>query len=614
MATVSRSTIAHLLHERMAAAPDRTCFLALVDGKWRATANREALQATVELAAGLWSRGVRKGDRVAVMSASRPEWALCDGAALSIGAVVVSIYPTSTPEATARLLSHSGATVAIVEDGHLAAAVAARRGDLPELEALVVVDGDPGPADLTLEELRGHGRRLLAADPSLVDRCRDAVAPDDPASLMYTSGTTGDPKGVVLTHRMLHAVVETLAGIVGLEEGDVGVVYLPMSHILQRVNTYLGTSLGLVAAYAPAIAELVPTCRAVHPRAVSGVPRVFEKIHAAVMAQVHQVSPPRRALFSWALAVGRRRHRLLEAGRRVPLRLAVAHALAERLVLRRLRRGIFGDRIEYLSCGAAPIAADLLEFFWAVGLPIYEGYGLTETSSPITYNRPDRYRIGTVGPPLPGSEVKIADDGEVLMRGPSVFVEYFRDPEATAAAFTPDGWFRSGDLGELDADGFLRITGRKKDLIITAAGKNVAPAPIERRLLAHPLVGQAVVVGDRRPYLTALLALDPEATAVWARRHGRSPGDVAADDPELLAELDGFVAAVNGRLARYETIKRYRVVPEGFHVANGLLTPTLKVRRRAVLETHADRIDAMYAAAPGADVRIPAGRPGEEPS
>lgn len=444
--------------------------------------------------------------------------------------------------------------------------------------------------------MREIGRNLLAEQPNLPAEALESVQPDDLASLMYTSGTTGRPKGVALKHSMLFNVVEVLDKVAPLDEGDTGVIYLPMSHILQRVNVYLGRFVGIIGYFAPDITEFVMTCTAANARSLSGVPRIFEKIHARIMTGVEQASPTRQKLFNTAIDVGIRRTKLQQAGKSVPLMLRLQSALFERLVYSKLRSGIFGDRIEFLTSGAAPISTELMEFYYAINLPIYEGYGLTETCSPITLNLPDAYKIGTVGRPLPGSEVKIAEDGEILLKGPSVFEYYYKNPEATEKSINEDGWFMSGDIGVIDSDGYLKITDRKKYLIITAAGKNIAPAPIEQKLLFNTLIGQVVVHGDQRKYLSAIFTLDPDTIFVWAEGRGKSGKTMAelVKDPDLITEIDAFVAEINGQVARYETIKKYTILPEPFTVENGYLTASLKIKRKLVEKDYVDVLDSMY--------------------
>ncbi len=595
----TRRTIAHMQSQRMSSKPLSNSYFFKQDDQWIPMTNGEALKASTEMGMGLHSLGVRHGDRIAVMSNSRPEWDLMDNGALNIGATVVSIYPTSTQDATLYILEHSGAKTAVLESVEHWNLIADKLSDLPNLEHIVMIDSEGMPSGdwIDLNKLRDLGKSYLDENPNVPDEARDKVQPDDLASLMYTSGTTGNPKGVALTHEMLLNVVETLDSLVDLEDGSTAVIYLPMSHILQRVNVYLGRFSGLVGYFAPSILDFVETCQVANPTSLSGVPRVFEKIHARIMAGVEQAPPARQRIFHRAIDVGRRRVQLEQAGKAVPFGLKLQSKLFDRLVYSKLRAGIFGENIEFLTVGAAPISTELLEFYYAIGLPVYEGYGLTETCSPITLNVPEAHKIGTVGKALPGSEVKIAEDGEVLLKGPSVFEMYYNNPDATSDSFSEDGWFKTGDIGELDSEGYLKITDRKKFLIITAAGKNIAPAPIEQKLLQHPLIGQAVVHGDKRKFLSALLTLDPEAVAVWAEQNDKTGKSMAelANDPDIQSAVNAFVDGVNSKLARYETIKKFVILSEEFSIENGYMTPSMKLKRKVIETGHAEQIEGMYA-------------------
>ena len=560
---------------------------------------RDASQMMLEIGAGLWSLGMRKADRVAIMSETRYEWMVIDSGAVWLGFAVVAIYPTNTAEQTAFILQNSGSKVAVLEDHTHWEKVAPALAELPELEYVIFIDNDTVPLTdtcLTLDQLRARGRQQLADAPNLPTEAVDAVQPADLASLVYTSGTTGLPKGVALTHANLHSIAQILTNISPMKPGDTGVQYLPLSHIIARVNSYYGKMHGLISYYAPAITALVPTCQVAHPRSVSGVPRVYEKIHARIMAGMAQRSAAEQEGFQQALAVGIKRARLLNARQPIPDELAQTYAQLDEKVFKPLRTSIFGHNIEWGYSGSAPISVELMEFFHAIGIPILEGYGLTETSSPITLNQPSDYRIGTVGRALPDCDVKIAEDGEILLKGPQVFRGYYANDAATSDAFTDDGWFRSGDIGELDDDGFLRITDRKKNIIITAGGKNIAPAPIEHKLIQHPLIGQVMVHGDRRKYLVALLTLDPENAAVWAEQQGKTGLTMAAlaVDADVIATIDDFVSQVNETLARFETIKYVHIVPEEFSIGNGLLTPSMKLKRRMVEERFNVELDGMY--------------------
>ncbi|MEZ4512460.1 MAG: long-chain fatty acid--CoA ligase [Chloroflexota bacterium] len=594
-----RPTIAHLYQERVRLSGDGVSYYYPENGRYFPVTWNQAYQTINELALGMWAMGLRHGDRLAIISNSRHEWSAIDQAGLSFGGVVVGIYPTTVAEQVAYILSHSEARIVFLEDNHQLTRLAAVLPTLPALETIVLINPTDAAAGswLTLDDLRQRGRDLLATQPDLRQQTRDAVQTNDIAALVYTSGTTGLPKGVVLRHRNLFSVCQSVDEYLGLNNGETGVVFLPMAHILQRVNMYLGVYGNIVGYYAADMLKVMETVQAAQPGTFTGVPRVFEKVHARIMAGVAQSPPKRQKIFYGALAAGVARSRYLQNGTAVPLLLRFKYGLYERLVWQKLRHAIFGRNVRYLTSGAAPISKELLEFFHAMGLTLIEGYGLTETSSPITLNHPDRFKFGTVGPPLPGSAVKIGDDGEILLKGPGVFGEYYKNPEATAAAFTEDGWFRSGDIGELDGDGFLRITDRKKNLLITAAGKNIAPAPIENQLMNSPFVSQALVLGDRRKYLVALLTLDGEAMGQWCEQQGKGALSLAemAADGDVQALVGGVVAEVNGRLASYETIKQFRILPEEFSVANGTLTPSLKLIRKPVEQKYQHLLDEMYA-------------------
>ncbi|MBW2529417.1 MAG: long-chain fatty acid--CoA ligase [Deltaproteobacteria bacterium] len=596
-----RHTIAHLADRQRRRYGDRPLFHHLQGGHWRGTTWRESTEQAEQVGAGLWSLGCRHGDRVAILCETRAEWSILDLAVLGLGGVVVGIYPTSTASQVQYVLAHSESKVVFVEDATQLAKVEAVRADLPALEQVVVIDSagaEQGGPDqpLSLETLRARGREGLAESPELVERCLDAVEPGDVATLVYTSGTTGPPKGVVLTHRNLFEIADITCRTLGLSEQDVSAVFLPLAHSLQRVSLYAGLRAGCSGYFAPSLDQLLETWQAAQPSIMSSVPRVFEKVHNRILAGVSEQPRRRQRIFAAAMALGRRRSRYLQQRRPVPWHVELAYRLVDRMVFSRIRARIFGRRIRYLISGGAPISVELLEFFHAMGLPIYEGYGLTETSAPATLNLEHDFRFGTVGKPLPGVDLKIAPDGEVLIRGPGVFREYYREPDATRAALDEDGWFRSGDIGELDADGFLRITDRKKDLIITAGGKNIAPQNLENLLKADPHVSQALVHGDRRKYLVALITLDAEQMAVWAADHGKAHLDWPAlmTDPEVEALVGEIVDRTNAALARYETLKAYRIICDEFTVENDMITPTLKLKRRVIEERYRSLLDGMY--------------------
>lgn len=535
-------------------------------------------------ARGLIGAGVQHGDRVAVLSRTRVEFTFIDYAAWRIGAVVVPLYETSSAEQVAWILSDSGARLLFAEDAALAARhaeVAARTPDCRRV--LILEDG----AEATLTAL---GEGVLPAE---VAARAGAVRQDDVATIVYTSGTTGSPKGCVLTHRNLlwDAVQLGHAGREFLLPGTRTLLFLPLAHIFARVVQVTCIRAGAIVGYASDVAALTDELPLLAPDFLPAVPRVFQKVHDG--ARQRAVEAGRAAVFDRAVATAERYSRERAAGH-VTIATRLAHTLFDRLVHARLRTAL-GGRLTHAVSGGAALGERLGHFFDGIGVTVLEAYGLTETSAGATINRPDALRIGTVGKPLPGASVRIAEDGEVELAGPHVFAGYHGDAEATDAVMTADGWFRTGDLGRLDGEGYLTITGRKKELIVTAAGKNVAPAPLEDLLRAHPLVSQAVVVGDARPFVAALLTLDVDAFARWTEEHGRSGADVAAvvDDPALHATLQDAVDAANATVSRAESIRAFRVLPEDFTVGVEL-SQKLSVKRHVVMERHADALAALY--------------------
>jgi long-chain acyl-CoA synthetase len=485
-----------------------------------------------------------------------------------------------------------------VEDQALLARVLAARARMPSVADVVVMDGEPDPATGALgwDALRARGRADAARlAPVLAGRVASARAADV-ATIVYTSGTTGEPKGVVQTHANHLATLEALAALPGVRAGDVHLLFLPLAHSFARLESLMAIHRGLVTAFAESVDRVPANLVEVRPDFVFAVPRLFEKAQARILRTVAAQPAARRRAFAWAIGVGREVSARVQARRPVPRRLRLAHALARLTVLARIS-GAFGGRLRFAVSGGAPLARETAEFFHAAGVLILEGYGLTETCPALTFNRIDSYRFGSVGQALPGVELAIAPDGEILARGRNIATRgYHGRPAETRAAFLSGGWLATGDLGRLDDDGFLWITDRKKDLIVTSGGLNVAPQPIENRLRADPLVGQAVVIGDRRPYPVALIALDPAEAGRMA--HGRGP---VIDDPErlrrhpaIVARVEELVAAVNATLPPYARVKRFTVLPGELTEAAGELTPTQKVRRRSVAERYRAEIEELY--------------------
>ncbi len=528
---------------------------------WREVSWEEAAGRVDALERALLAHGVRKGDAVAVLARTRLEWILLDWAIMSIGAVVVGLYPTNTASECAYILGHSEAVLAFVEDDAQREKLDSIRDGLPALREIVGFD-----------DLAEFERSAGTDEP-------EPVGEDDVATLIYTSGTTGPPKGCMLTHKNL--VTAALGVNDDLEdETDTALLFLPLAHSFARIvhhsAAWLGSTVALVADVARVQEALIRT----RPTILPAVPRVYEKIHANALGEIERSSSAKRAIGRWALDVGSRTSKFERSGEPLPAWLRIQGRLADALVFSKVRARL-GGRLRIGISGAAPLGVDVLEFFHSLNMLVVEGYGLTETSSSLAVNDPDDYRFGTVGRAVDGCEVKLDSDGEILVRSDSVFAGYYKEPEATAAVFTEDGWFRTGDVGEIDEDGFIKITDRKKDLIITAGGKNIAPQNLENALKASRFVSQAVVVGDRRPYVTALITLDwPEVSATGRKAE------------ELVQEL---VDDVNSDRVRVEQIKRFAILPRDFSQEEGELTPTLKLRRRVVHDHFSEEIERLYA-------------------
>ncbi|HXF97339.1 MAG TPA: long-chain fatty acid--CoA ligase [Gaiellaceae bacterium] len=584
-----RRTIARLWRDAVAARRPRPAYLVEREGGWREVGWEEADELVRAYANGLLARGIGKGDHVALLARNALEWALLDFALASIGAVSVPIYAVSSGKDVAYLLEHSESVGVVCEDAEQLAKVEPAAARLPRLRHVLTF------ADLPA--LAAEGRSFARENPSALDEASAAVGEDDLYTIIYTSGTTGPPKGCMLSHRNYYAMT-AVADALGdfYRPDDVMLLYLPLAHNFGRLmllgGAYVGYTIALLGDPLR-VAEALPQVR---PTVFPSVPRVYEKVHAAVQARFEEAGAVKRALIEWALRVGREASRLRAEGEPLPVGLRVRHRLADRLVFSKVRERL-GGRIRLAVSGGAPLAPEIAEFFDALGVRIVEGYGLTECTTACSTNRPDRYRFGTVGPPLPGCEIRIAEDGEILVRSETVFQGYFKDPEATAAVLAENGWLKTGDVGELDADGFLKITDRKKDIIVTAGGKNVAPQNIENDLKASKYISQALVVGDARPYIAALVTLDPEEIRRWAAEQGIE-GDVEelSRHPRVRELVQSIVDEVNRDRTRHEQIKRFAILPRDFTLEQGELTPTLKLRRGVVAERFRAEIEALYAA------------------
>jgi long-chain acyl-CoA synthetase len=567
---------------------------------WRGISSSQLRAAVEETSMGLCALGVGEGERVAILSENRPEWAIADLATLCARAVDVPVYATLTPAQIGYILGDCGAKVAFVSTPALAAKLAEVRSRLPLLEHVVRFEPDPVPGTTSLDELRARGREALARDAQTVRRRAAAVVAEDLATLIYTSGTTGEPKGVMPTHGNLTSnVLAAKKAIPGVGPDDVALSFLPLSHSFERTAGFnFMLHAGATIAYAESVEKVPENMQEVRPTIMCSVPRLYEKMYARVNEKVAADPPLRRRIFQWAMSVGAAAFRHRVARTRPGLGLRLRLALADRLVFSKIKART-GGRLRLFVSGGAPLAQEIAEFFGAIGLLICEGYGLTETSPVIACNRPDRIRPGTVGLPLDGVEVQIAEDGEILTRGPHVMKGYYKRPEATAETIDSRGWLHTGDVGHLDSDGFLVITDRKKELIVTSGGKNIAPQPIENRLKTNRFFAEVVMIGDKRNYPSALVVPNFAALEAWARERGLPVGDRAAlvVRPEVEAHYLSLVGALTTDLAQYEKIKKVALLPAEFSQETGELTPTLKVKRRVIADKYREVIDRLYAEA-----------------
>ena len=562
-------TIARLWLDATAADRTGAAYLQQVDGGWREVTWAEAARTVDELANGLLARGVERGEAFGILARTTLEWALFDFALALVGAVGAPVYASSSARDVRYVLEHSEVVGVLVEDDEQRAKV-----DESTLRHVLTF------ADL--DALRADGRAFAAAHPDALRERASSIREDDLFTFIYTSGTTGPPKACMIRHRNYYAMVQKGDE---LEErltkpGDVMLLYLPLAHNYGRLLHLSAAYIGYTIAFLPDPLQAAAELPRVRPTIFPSVPRVYEKIHAAVMSQFAELSGPRRRIADWAVGVGRRVSRFEQDGRGVPPLLAAQRRIADRLVYSKIKERL-GGRLRVANAGGAPLAREIAEFFHAIDILILEGYGLSEVTTAATVNRPSAFRFGTVGKALPGVELRIADDGEILIRSNTVFAGYYRDAEATRAALDDEGFVHTGDVGHLDDDGFLVITDRKKDLIVTSGGKNVAPQNLENDLKTHRIVSQAVIVGDRRPYVAALVTVDPDALD-------------GLDETGVHAAVQAAIDDVNADRSRFEQIKRFRVLPRDFTIEHDELTPTLKLKRKVILDHFADDVAALY--------------------
>jgi long-chain acyl-CoA synthetase len=595
-------SIPAILLRRASDHPDRVALRVKRHGRYHNISWGEYGKSVCEFAAGLLALGLERGETVALWMSNCPEFAYSDLGILIAGGISVAIYTNTTPQGLAYILNHSEARFLIVDSAERFDKLGEISADLGHLKHVVLLERWKSmrkTADINMyrfDEVEAMGRDSIASDVKLIARSMENLKLDETAILIYTSGTTGPPKGAMLSHKNISFICKTTSDVSPhLKEHETFISYLPLAHALERIGClYFSIYNGGTTGFAERLETVAEDILEIRPTVLIGVPRFFEKIYNGVLASVEKGGMVKKKIFQWAVRVGRQASKRKLKGKTLGPVLRIKYWIADRLVFKKLRERL-GGRVKHIVSGGAPLSASISEFFYSVGLPVMEAYGATETSAPATVTRPESLRFGTVGRALPGVDVKIAEDGEIMIRGDGVCKGYFKDNEASARSFV-DGWYYTGDIGRFDEEGNLVITDRKKDLIITSAGKNIAPQNIENLLKSSPYINQAMVHGDKRKYLTALVTLNPETIAAFADKEGLSSKGIPelAKEPKIFKLIEQEVKAKNKELASYEQIKKFAVLTEDFSVENGDLTPTLKVRRKVVTEKYKELLDSFY--------------------
>ena len=594
------ATVAQMFRDRVRETPDREAYRYPGPQGWVSRTWGQTGERVTQLAAGLIALGIQPEQRVAIASGTRYEWVLADLAVMCAGAATTTIYPSAISQDVAFILADSESRFVFAENDEQIAKLREHRAALPSVRTVVTIEGTPDdgaePWVISLDQLAERGAAHLAEHPDAVNERVAAIRPEQLATLVYTSGTTGRPKGVRLRHSAWTYEGAAMAALDLLDMNDLQFLWLPMAHAFGKVLLTLQLQVGFATAIDGRVDRIVDNLAVVRPTFMGAAPRIFEKAYGRIVSTAHAAGGAKAKIFDWACEVGLRRSQLVRQGSPVPWQLAIQHRIADKLVFAKVRER-FGGRLRFFVSGSAALSREVAEWFHAAGILILEGYGLTETSAGSVVNRPDRFRFGTVGLPFPGTEVMIAADGEVLLKGPGVMDGYHHLDAETRAAFVGDGWLATGDIGEIDADGFLRITDRKKDLFKTSGGKYVAPSHIEGLFKAVcPLASQMVVHGNERNYCVALIALDPDSVASWASGHdmeGLTYAEVVGS-AAMRAEIDGYVQKLNAQLNRWESIKKFVVLDRDLSVESGELTPSMKVKRRVVETEYRAALDALY--------------------
>jgi long-chain acyl-CoA synthetase len=599
---VSYQSLAELFVSQVHRYRDRVLYRYPRGDGWQSYTWDESLEWVREIALGLVSLGIKKGDRVAIYSANRVEWSLIDWANICIGALTVPVYASCTPADVGRLLEHSESTLLFVDTPERWAKQNSAEISTPLLRNVILIDSANNAAPpsseavsvLSLDKIREMGRQHAAAHKNLFDQMVSSLRPQDDLTIVYTSGTSGEPKGVLTTHGHYLFMVEAAAAAIPSIEQEVTLQFLPFAHSFGRLEHFMVVAKGYTCGFARSMETLARDFLIIRPTLLFSVPRIYENVYSRIKSRAASGRFLRRLVFRWALSVGKRFSRRQIDQSRIAWGLRVAHSIAHRLVFAKIHQA-FGGRLRLAISGSAPLAPEIAEFFHTVGILVLEGYGLTETSTVSHVNRAERYRFGTVGFPLDGVDCRIASDGEILLRGQNIFKGYYRDPKGTQDVLDPDGWFHTMDVGEIDQDGFLRITDRKKDLIVTSGGKKIAPQMIENLLKTDPLFSQVMVLGDRSSHLIALVTLNGTQVMEWARQQGLklSGLEEAATHPKVIAFVRDRIRQKNKGLASFEAIRDFRILPHDFTLGEGELTPTLKLRRQIVMEHWKEEVEDM---------------------
>ncbi len=588
------TTLAQLFVNTVETYPKSEFMLRKVEGTYTPISMQEFADAVKHLCLGLYSLGFRAGDKLCLLSENRPEWVMTDFGVLCGGGLTVPIYTTLVSEQIHYIIEDSDSKVVVVSNAEQWEKVAPLRGRLPKVEHYIILDGPAPEGVLTFEALVEKGKAFESDQPGLFDELVASVKPEDAASLIYTSGTTGVPKGVILTHQNFFSNVKTVREIIEFSDKDTMLSFLPLSHVLERMVTFTYIYVGATIAYAESVDTLAQNFLEVRPHIMVSVPRIFEKIYAKVMDKVLTSPSLRRKIFFWALKVGKEYGAAKISGKPIGGGLNFKRKIAHKLVFSKIV-ALTGGRVRFFVSGGAPLSRDIAEFFYAMGIVVLEGYGLTETSPVLAVNTFENIKFGTVGKPIPGVTIKIAEDGEILAQGPNIMKGYYKKEAETGEVFDGD-WFRTGDIGHLDEEGFLVITDRKKDLIVTSGGKNIAPQPIENILKSIPYISNAVAIGDRRRFLSALIVPEFDKLEEYAKANGISFADreELVRNDRIIAFLQAEVDRATPQLASYERIKKIGILGRDFEIEKGEMTPSLKIRRNIVMEKYADVIESLY--------------------